>query len=166
MTEGHSVLATLEFPVRRLRMGVVRKVALGCDSRESPTGGPGGSLLMGVAVMSGTEIRAQVGSLLPRGHHGTLRHRQTACAHSLVPKRFAAHRGARLGRALDVCREPRAAAELLRKRFGQDVRVFQLLFPMGETIARMKRAVHHGRLARRAGQDGALRFVRATRDRH
>lgn len=73
-----------------------------------------------------------------------------------------AHHEARLTRTLEVCREPRAAAELLPGLFGRDFNDYQLLFAMGEAIAHLNHLMHAARLARCADDDGCYRFERTA----
>lgn len=71
-----------------------------------------------------------------------------------------AHHADRLERALEVCREPRTAAELLPRLFGRDFKDYQLLFAMGETIAHLNHLMHAARLERSADGSGSYRFRR------
>lgn len=73
-----------------------------------------------------------------------------------------AHHEARLTRTLEVCREPRAAAELLPGLFGRDFNDYQLLFAMGEAIAHLNHLMHAARPARCADDDGCYRFERTA----
>lgn len=71
-----------------------------------------------------------------------------------------AHHAARLARVLEVCGEPRTAAELLPGLFGRDFKDYQLLFAVGETIAHLNHLMHAGRLERSTDECGSYRFAR------
>jgi hypothetical protein len=66
----------------------------------------------------------------------------------------------RLGELEDVCDEPRAAADVIATLFRRKLDEHQTFFAMGEAIAHLNYLMHDGVLARAAGADGVVRFVR------
>jgi glyoxylase-like metal-dependent hydrolase (beta-lactamase superfamily II) len=73
-----------------------------------------------------------------------------------------AHHAARLSEleeAVRVSRAPSTAAEIVPLLFRRELDVHQLFFAMGEAIAHLNHLWHAGRLERRVGADGTLRFA-------
>jgi len=72
------------------------------------------------------------------------------------------HHAQRLERALEVCRQPRTAAQLLPELFGRDYHDEQLFFAMGEAIAHLNHLMHAGELTRATDEAGTYRFARRS----
>lgn len=72
---------------------------------------------------------------------------------------LAAHHEERCGALLAACSAtPRSAGELLATLFPRELDTHQVMFAMGEAIAHLNHLVKHGRLHRRVGADGVVRF--------
>lgn len=69
------------------------------------------------------------------------------------------HHHSRLTRLLEVCREPRTAADVLPVLFQRKFDDHHLLFAMGESIAHLNHLMHQGKL-RRLDDGRCYRFVR------
>jgi glyoxylase-like metal-dependent hydrolase (beta-lactamase superfamily II) len=72
-----------------------------------------------------------------------------------------AHHEERLLILEENCVLPRSAAELLSALFARELDTHQTMFAMGEAIAHLNRLEHAGRIVRKQGDDGVIRFVRA-----
>lgn len=70
------------------------------------------------------------------------------------------HHDERLARALSACAEPRTAFEIMPRLFDFEIDRGQLGFALGETLAHLQHLHRRGEVARIAGEDGALRWVR------
>jgi len=71
-----------------------------------------------------------------------------------------AHHEERLLILEENCVLPRSAAELLSTLFARELDTHQTMFAMGEAIAHLNRLEHAGRIVRKQGDDGVIRFVR------
>ena len=73
-----------------------------------------------------------------------------------------AHHEERLLVLEESCAEPRSAAELLTTLFPRELDTHQMMFAMGEAIAHLNRLEQAGRLVRTQGEDGVIRYIRAS----
>ncbi|MBI2307070.1 MAG: MBL fold metallo-hydrolase [Rhodocyclales bacterium] len=73
-----------------------------------------------------------------------------------------AHHEERLRVLEDACIEPRSAADLLATLFPRELDTHQVMFAMGEAIAHLNRLEYAGKLVRREGQDGVIRYQRTN----
>jgi glyoxylase-like metal-dependent hydrolase (beta-lactamase superfamily II) len=71
-----------------------------------------------------------------------------------------AHHEERLEAALTACGAPSTAAEVMPRLFDRTLDIHQLGFALGETIAHLNYLLADGRLTRREGDDGRLRYQR------
>jgi len=69
------------------------------------------------------------------------------------------HHEARLAEVLAACARPASAAEIVPVLFARALDQHQLTFALGESLAHLHALWHAGRLERRCGDDGVLRFV-------
>jgi glyoxylase-like metal-dependent hydrolase (beta-lactamase superfamily II) len=72
-----------------------------------------------------------------------------------------AHHAERLALIVDLCAEPKSAAELLPSLFKRTLDSFQTRFAMGEVIAHLNHLWQAGRLRRLPGQDGVIRHIQS-----
>jgi len=72
------------------------------------------------------------------------------------------HHRERLAEVLEACAEPASAADIVPVLFRRQLDDHQMAFAMGEAIAHLNHLLHEGRLLRRQGDDGVLRFLRST----
>jgi glyoxylase-like metal-dependent hydrolase (beta-lactamase superfamily II) len=72
-----------------------------------------------------------------------------------------AHHQERLNAALEFCREPRTAADVMPSLFTREIGVFEFSFAMGETLAHLNYLVTDGLLERHRDDDGLIRYRRA-----
>jgi glyoxylase-like metal-dependent hydrolase (beta-lactamase superfamily II) len=71
------------------------------------------------------------------------------------------HHALRLAELHAVCDTPRAAVDVLSTLFRRELDVHQLSFAMGEAMAHLHFLQYDGQLARQAGTDDVIRFMRA-----
>ncbi|UCG97391.1 MAG: MBL fold metallo-hydrolase [Burkholderiales bacterium] len=70
-----------------------------------------------------------------------------------------AHHQARLEEVLAACAKPASAADILPVLFARELDLHQTTFALGESLAHLHALWFDGRVERRAGNDGVLRFV-------
>jgi glyoxylase-like metal-dependent hydrolase (beta-lactamase superfamily II) len=75
-----------------------------------------------------------------------------------------AHHEERLFVLEENCATQRSAAELLSTLFPRELDTHQTMFAMGEAIAHLNRLEHAGKLVRIQGEDGVIRYIRASGD--
>jgi glyoxylase-like metal-dependent hydrolase (beta-lactamase superfamily II) len=68
------------------------------------------------------------------------------------------HHAARLEEVMDACRVSQSAADILPVMFPRALDSHQISFAMGEALAHLHKLWFDGRLSRRVGADGVLRF--------
>ena len=73
-----------------------------------------------------------------------------------------AHHQERLDAALEFCREPQTAADVIPSLFSREIGAFEFGFAMGETLAHLNYLVTDGSLERRHDADGIIRYRRAA----
>ena len=73
-----------------------------------------------------------------------------------------AHHQTRLDAALDFCRDPRTATDVIPSLFNREIGVFEFGFAIGETLAHLNYLVGDGVLERRRDGDGIIRYRRAA----
>jgi glyoxylase-like metal-dependent hydrolase (beta-lactamase superfamily II) len=73
-------------------------------------------------------------------------------------EQLAAHHEERLEATLAACTRPATAVEIMPRLFDRELDIHQLAFALGETIAHLNHLLADGRLARREGDDGRLRY--------
>jgi glyoxylase-like metal-dependent hydrolase (beta-lactamase superfamily II) len=78
--------------------------------------------------------------------------------HKRVAQQHAHHR-ARLDDVLAACARPASAADIVPVLFPRQLDLHQTTFALGESLAHLHALWFDGRLERRAGIDGVLRFV-------
>jgi glyoxylase-like metal-dependent hydrolase (beta-lactamase superfamily II) len=72
------------------------------------------------------------------------------------------HHAARLAELEIAATTPKTAADIVPILFRRELDLQQRFFAMGEAIAHLNHLWHRGRLDRSVGDDGTIRFVRAT----
>ncbi|ARP84825.1 MBL fold metallo-hydrolase [Bordetella genomosp. 9] len=72
-----------------------------------------------------------------------------------------AHHAERLQDVMSACRRPCSAADIVPVLFKRQLDLHQLTFAMGEALAHLHALYFEGRLTRRTGEDGVVRFVAA-----
>jgi len=71
------------------------------------------------------------------------------------------HHRDRLAEVLDACAQPMSAADILPILFKRKLDHHQITFAMGEALAHLHALYYEGKLKRRAGDDGVIRFAAA-----
>jgi glyoxylase-like metal-dependent hydrolase (beta-lactamase superfamily II) len=74
-----------------------------------------------------------------------------------------AHHDERCAEALEACRHPATAAELVPVLFRRKLDRHQTAFALGETIAHLHYLIGQGEIACAAGEDGVYRYAKADR---
>lgn len=72
---------------------------------------------------------------------------------------LSAHHDERCDLAIDICRKPATAAEVMTAMFKRTLDTHQTRFAIGEALAHLNFMLDQGRLARHLASDGAWRFV-------
>lgn len=72
-----------------------------------------------------------------------------------------AHHAERLDDVVQACREPHSAADIVPVLFKRQLDLHQLTFAMGESLAHLHALYFDGKLTRRTGSDGVVRFTAA-----
>ena len=71
-----------------------------------------------------------------------------------------AHHADRLAEVLEACVTPRCAADIVPVLFKRKLDLHQMTFALGESLAHLHALYYEGKLSRRIGDDGIIRFTR------
>jgi len=72
-----------------------------------------------------------------------------------------AHHADRLAEVIEACVTPQSATDIVPVLFKRKLDVHQMTFALGEALAHLHALYYDGKLTRRVGDDGIIRFVRA-----
>jgi glyoxylase-like metal-dependent hydrolase (beta-lactamase superfamily II) len=81
-------------------------------------------------------------------------------AHERV-RQLTAHHHERLAETLEACATPKTAADIIPVMFKRELDAHQTVFAVGETLAHLHYLLDEGKVVRKLGEDGVVRFTRA-----